>query len=53
MLKVFEKGGSELCFPVAENPRLGGGTAAQLSNVEISPLGLHGPDLDEDLPSQV
>lgn len=41
--------GSELRFPVAENPRLGGGTAAQLNNVEISPLGLHWPDLDEDL----
>lgn len=41
--------GSELCFPVAENPRLSCGTIAQLNNVEISPFGLHWPDLDEDL----
>jgi hypothetical protein len=41
--------GSELRFPAAENPRLGRGTAAQLNNVEISPFGLHWPELDEDL----
>jgi hypothetical protein len=41
--------GSELRFPIAENPRLSCGTAAQLNNVEISPFGLHWPDLDEDL----
>jgi len=40
---------SELRFPVAENPRLSCGTIAQLNNVEISPFGLHWPDLDEDL----
>ena len=41
--------GSELRFPIAENPRLSCGTNAQLNNVEISPFGLHWPDLDEDL----
>jgi len=41
--------GAELRFPVADNPRLGRGTAAQLNNVEISPFGLHWPELDEDL----
>jgi len=41
--------GSELRFPVGENPRLSYGTEAQLNNVEISPFGLHWPDLDEDL----
>ena len=41
--------GSELRFPVAENPRLSCGTTAQLNNVELSPFGLHWPDLDEDL----
>ena len=41
--------GSELRFPVADNPRLAGASAAQLDNVEISPFGLHWPDLDEDL----
>ena len=40
---------SELRFVVAENPRLGRGTATQLNNVEISPFGLHWPELDENL----
>ena len=41
--------GAELRFPAAENPRLAQGTAKQLNNIEISPFGLHWPDLDEDL----
>jgi hypothetical protein len=41
--------GKEIRFPVAENPRLACGTAAQLSRIEISPYGIHWPDLDEDL----
>jgi hypothetical protein len=41
--------GSELRFPVGENPRLSCGPIAQLNNVKISPFGLHWPDLDEDL----
>jgi hypothetical protein len=41
--------GSELRFSVAENPRLRCGNDAQLNNVELSPFGLHWPDLDEDL----
>ena len=41
--------GTEIRFPVADNARLAKGTAAQLNNVEISPFGLHWPDLDEDL----
>ncbi len=41
--------GSEIRFPVAENPRLAHGTAEQLSRIEISPYGVHWPDLDEDL----
>ena len=44
--------GAELRFPVAENPRLAGGTPQQLANIEISPFGLHWPDLDEDLSFQ-
>lgn len=36
-------------FPVAENPRLAKGTPAQLDHIEVSPFGLHWPDLDEDL----
>lgn len=41
--------GAEIRFPVAENPRLVHGTRAQLSRIEISPFGIHWPDLDEDL----
>jgi hypothetical protein len=41
--------GREIRFPVADNPRLACGTTAQLGRIEISPFGLHWPDLDEDL----
>ncbi|MCL4201165.1 MAG: DUF2442 domain-containing protein [Pirellulaceae bacterium] len=41
--------GIEIRFPVARNPRLSNGTSEQLGNIEISPYGLHWPDLDEDL----
>ena len=47
---VVEMGnGVEIRFPVNRNARLAGGTPAQLNNIEISPYGLHWPDLDEDL----
>lgn len=42
-------GGVELKFPVKESPRLAVGTPEQLNRIEISPFGLHWPDLDEDL----
>ena len=42
-------GGAKIQFPVAENPRLARGTPEQLNNIELSPFGLHWPDLDEDL----
>jgi hypothetical protein len=41
--------GVEICFPAARNPRLALGNSAQLSNIEVSPYGLHWSDLDEDL----
>ena len=40
---IVMESGSEIRFPVAENPRLAHGTAKQ-----ISPYGIHWPDLDED-----
>ncbi len=46
---VSMQSGAEIRFPVAENPRLACGTPDQRRNVEISPFGLHWPDLDEDL----
>ena len=39
----------EICFPIAGNPRLSKGSVEQLINIEVSPFGLHWPDLDEDL----
>jgi hypothetical protein len=41
--------GVEIRFPVAGNPRLAKGTPEQLNHIEVSPFGLHWPDLDEDL----
>ena len=46
---VSMESGAEIRFPIAENPRLAGGTAKQLNNIELSPFGLHWPELDEDL----
>lgn len=41
--------GTEIRFPVAENPRLAHGTSEQLNHMELSPCGVHWPELDEDL----
>ena len=41
--------GIEIRFPVRKNRRLAKGTHKQLNNIEISPYGLHWPNLDEDL----
>ena len=46
---IAMESGTEIRFPVAQNPRLAHGTAEQLSRIEISPFGIHWPDLDEDL----
>jgi len=41
--------GLEIAFPVKGNPRLEGKPHGQLDHIELSPFGLHWPDLDEDL----
>ena len=46
---VAMQSGAEVRFPVAGNPRLARGTPEQLQNIELSPFGVHWPDLDEDL----
>jgi hypothetical protein len=46
---VAMESGIEVRFPVADNPRLAAGTLEQLNRIELSPFGLHWPDLDEDL----
>lgn len=39
----------EIRFPITASARLTNGNEAQLRNIEVSPFGLHWPDLDEDL----
>ncbi len=46
---VVQQSGAELRFPVSANARLAAATPGQLNNIELSPFGLHWPDLDEDL----
>jgi hypothetical protein len=46
---VRMESGAEIRFTVAANPRLARGTHRQLNRIEISPFGLHWPELDEDL----
>jgi hypothetical protein len=46
---VRMESGAEIRFPAVENPRLARGTHRQLNHIEISPFGLHWPELDEDL----
>lgn len=41
--------GLRFSFPVRGNPRLEGKPGDQLDHIELSPFGLHWPDLDEDL----
>ena len=46
---VRMESGEEIRFPIAKNPRLARGAHSQLNHIEISPFGLHWPELDEDL----
>ena len=46
---VAMESGVEIRFPVAGNSRLAKGTPEQLNHVDVSPYGLHWPDLDGDL----
>ena len=48
-INVRTLSGVEIKFPIAGNKRLSGASAAELNNIEISPQGLHWPQLDEDL----
>ena len=46
------RSGREIRFPAAENPLLAHATPEQLNRIEISPYGIHWPELDEDLSFQ-
>jgi len=49
IVEITMNSGDLLRFPVAENPRLSRGTQAELTEIELSPFGVHWPLLDEDL----
>ena len=48
-IHVRMESGLEVSFPIEGNPRLEGKPDDQLNRIELSPFGLHWPDLDEDL----
>jgi len=43
------KSGHTLTFPIQGNPRLEKGSDDALNAIELSPFGIHWPQLDEDL----
>jgi hypothetical protein len=49
--KIFVElaSGLEIAFPIAGNSRLEGKPPEALGRIELSPFGLHWPELDEDL----
>lgn len=46
---VVMESGFEFSFPCAAYPRLAAATVEQRSNIELSPMGIHWPEIDEDL----
>lgn len=48
-IRITMKSGLEIRFPIHDNRRLRDASPSQLNHIEISPMGLHWPDLDEDL----
>lgn len=46
---VSMSSGFEFSFPCSDYPRLEGASPDDRSKVELSPLGIHWPALDEDL----
>ncbi len=48
ILVAFASGGS-FEFPCSSYPRLAQATPSQLADTELSPFGIHWPQLDEDL----
>ncbi len=46
---VLMDSGLEFSFPCSAYPRLASATDEQRSNLELSRMGIHWPDIDEDL----
>jgi hypothetical protein len=49
IITIVMESGFQFEFPCEAYPRLAGASDVQRSNIELSPMGLHWPDLDEDL----
>lgn len=49
IVEITMNSGDLLRIPVAKNPRLSRGSEAELSDIKLSPFGIHWPQLDEDL----
>ena len=48
-LVVTLRDGRRIATPLSWYPRLASASASQRANFEIMPMGIHWPDLDEDL----
>lgn len=48
-ITVTMSSGFEFSFPCSDYPRLAAASSDERSNVELTPLGIHWPDVDEDL----
>ena len=48
-IMILMESGFKFSFPCEAYPRLAAATHAERSHIELSPMGLHWPDLDEDL----
>ena len=48
-ITIRSKSGHQLSFPIEGNPRLEGADEKDLSEIELSPFGIHWTRLDEDL----
>ncbi|MEO0416427.1 MAG: DUF2442 domain-containing protein [Verrucomicrobiota bacterium] len=46
---VTMSSGFKFDFPCSDYPRLASASSEKLKNMELSPLGIHWPDIDEDL----
>ena len=49
LIMVLMESGFEFSFPCEAYPGLAAATDQERSHIELSPMGLHWPDLDEDL----
>ncbi len=49
LIEIEMESGQVVSFPVSANPRLAIASEKALGNIEVSPFGIHWPELDEDL----